>query len=301
MTQARSARQPSPIGVVDDIVYSLWRQGVSRNWQQVPSRGDGKRLRELVIAEPGHKLLTADFSNIELRILADMSGDETMLRLFSEGVDLHSYTARMMFSLDESVDVAHAYLPGTDKPYRFVAKTINFGLVYGMSAAKLSRTVGVEKAVAEGLMAAYFRLYPRVRAWMEEQKTFGVTKLFSVTKSGRKRFYVIPTDPRDPDFRCIRARVQRQSMNSPIQGTSADITKLALTRLYRSGILQNGRGYAKIVAVVHDEIVLEVRDTYVQAASLVLMDAMGSAAKEYLKRVTLPPVEVVVADHWSKE
>jgi DNA polymerase I len=284
------------------IGASTGRMSCTRpNWQQVPSKGDGQRLRHLVRAEPGNKLFTADFSNIELRVLADLTGDQTMLALFDSGADLHTYTARMMFGLGDAVDVKHTLMPGSDQTYRAVAKVINFGLVYGMSPTKLARTVKVTKSRAEELMDAYFALYPTVAKWMEQQKHFGVTQLYSVTRSGRKRLYSLPSDPRDPDYRMLRARVQRQAMNSPIQGTSADITKLALSNLYRSGILQNGLGYARIVAVVHDEVVLEGPEDMRHLIELILAEAMGAAAKEYLKRVALPEVEVVVADYWSKE
>ena len=284
------------------IGASTGRMSCTRpNWQQVPSRGDGKKLRSLVIAEPGNVMLTADFSNIELRILADITGDTTMLRLFREGKDLHSETARMMFGLAPDLDVSHVLLPGSDQTYRAVAKTINFGLVYGMSPSKLARTINVEKARAEELMQTYFRLYPTVATWMDEQKHSGVTQLFSLTLSGRRRNYALPSDPRDPDYRMLRARVQRQAMNSPIQGTSADITKQALVNLYRSGILQNGLGYARIVAVVHDEIVLEAQEEFASISASILAETMGQAARQYLKRVTLPPVDVVTAAFWSKE
>lgn len=282
------------------IGASTGRMSCTRpNWQQVPSKGDGKRLRELVVAGPRNVLLTADFSNIELRILADISGDETMLRLFATGEDLHSYTARMMFGLGNDVDVKHTLMPGSDQTYRAVAKVINFGLAYGMSAPKLSRAVHVSRERAQELMDAHFALYPGVATWMRETKRTGFDKLESRTLSGRKRYY---TDPEEgDDYRMLKARIERQSMNTPIQGTSADITKQALVNLYRGGLLQNQFGLAQIVAVVHDEIVLECEAENAALVSAALTKAMGDAAEQYLKRVTLPPVEVVVSEHWSKE
>jgi DNA polymerase-1 len=294
------------------IGASTGRMSCTRpNWQQVPSKGDGKKLRALVIAEPGNKLLTADFSNIELRILADITGDATMLRLFREGLDLHSYTARMMFGLGEDVDVEHALLPGSDVTYRATAKVINFGLVYGMSPVKLGRTVKVPKERAQELMAAYFRLYPGVAEWMERMQQEALDTLRSVTLSGRKRFYALPSGPKSnapadvnqwrDETRIARSRIRRQGMNTPIQGTSADITKLALALLYEKRLLQNGMDLARIVAVVHDEIVLECAAEMADLVARQLAEAMETAAKTYLKRVTLPPVEVVISDHWSKE
>ena len=299
------------------IGASTGRMSCTRpNWQQVPSKGDGKRLRQLVVAEPGYKLLTADFSNIELRILADITGDETMLRLFAEGLDLHSYTARMMFGLDEGVDVASEVVPGTVATYRYVAKTINFGLVYGMSASKLGRVVKVSKEEAEGLMESYFRLYPGVAEWMKRMRAEGVERLLSETLSGRQRQYTLPTLTAFPstknvrdiqawreaqqEYRKQKATIERQAMNTPIQGTSADITKLALALLYESHLLTGGVALGRVVAVVHDEIVIEAKEAAVPIVSSLLASKMEDAAKTYLTRVTLPPVEVVVADYWRK-
>lgn len=300
------------------IGASTGRMSCTRpNWQQVPSKGDGKKLRALVVAEEGNKLLTADFSNIELRILADITGDATMLRLFSEGYDLHSYTARMMFGLEESVDVEHELMPGSDKTYRYVAKTINFGLVYGMSPTKLAKTLRVSRERAQELMESYFRLYPGVARWMQQMREAGVRNLTSVTLSGRKRYYTLPADPTPPTSRHPsaiqeylearreanrqRSRIERQAMNTPIQGTSADITKLALALLYEGGLFQNGLNLARIVAVVHDEIVIETPAQYVELVKAAQAEAMEQAAKTYLKRVHLPPVKVVPDDHWAKE
>ncbi len=300
------------------IGASTGRMACSRpNWQQVPSKGDGSRLRALVTAEPGNVILTADFSNIELRILADMSTDSRMLESFSAGMDLHGYTARMMFGLDEAVDVKHEEaFPGVT--YRAVAKTINFGLVYGMSATKLSRTLKIAKEKADELMAAYFSLYPGVQKWLAEQRAEGADTLVSLTYSGRKRYYKLPDEPIRPASRDVEVvnawlderrawkglkhRIERQACNTPVQGTSADITKLALCLLHES---INGdptlREVAKVIAIVHDEFVVEVPEPLADHMSRVLAEAMEAAAATYLKTVTLPPVDVAVSDHWTKE
>ena len=300
------------------IGASTGRMACSRpNWQQVPSKGDGKRLRALVTAEPGNSILTADFSNIELRILADMSRDSRMLEMFASGMDLHSYTARMMFGLGEDVDVEHAEaFPGVT--FRAVAKMINFGLVYGMSATKLSRTLKITRERAGELMEAYFSLYPGVQRWLEEQRTAGIHQLTSYTYAGRKRFYSLPNEPLRPATRDVEVvnewldqrrlwkgqkhRIERQACNTPVQGTSADITKLALCVLHES---INGdaalRDVTRIIAIVHDEFVIEVPTDLAFTANRVLAEAMMEAAATYLKTVTLPPVKVAVSDHWTKE
>ena len=299
------------------IGASTGRMSCSRpNWQQVPSRGDGKKLRTLVTAEPGNVILTADFSNIELRILADMSHDSRMLEMFASGIDLHGYTARMMFGVDDTVDVeVEEAFPGVT--IRAVGKTIGLGLAYGMSATKLSRTLKISREKAMELFDAYFSLYPGVQRWLEEQRTTGIHQLTSYTYAGRKRFYSLPAEPVRPATRDveqinewldqrrvwkgIKHRIERQACNTPVQGTSADITKLALCLLHES---LNGdptlRDVSKIIAIVHDEFVVEVPADLADHASKVLAESMEGAAATYLKAVTLPPVKVTVSDHWSK-
>lgn len=279
------------------------------NFQQIPSKGDGKLLREAVIAAPGNVILTADFSNIELRIVAEVSRDPNMLRFFRRGLDLHSETAKVMFGLDPDVDPKHALVPGTEVTYRFVAKTINFGLIYGMSANKLSRTLHIEKARAEELLAAYFNLYPGVRKWLNKQKQAVHETHASWTLAKRARYYTVPLMPtryegedyqeyreRLYDWRGLVSQMERRATNSPIQGTSADITKLALVLVSRKLPPD-----AWIIAVVHDEIVVECAETVTKRAKRALEEGMHEAALRFLKVVTMPAPVAVVDTHWSKE
>jgi DNA polymerase-1 len=288
------------------------------NWQQVPSKGDGKRLRELVKAEPGNVMLTADFSNIELRILAHLTRDETMLRFFREGLDLHSETAKFMYGLSADVsekvlkDKANGPVPGWS--YRDVAKTINFGLVYGMSPSKLARTLRVPKEKAQQLFSAYFRMYPGVEKWLATAREYGLREMKVQTLVGRKRFFSLPAEPTKPmrgaagtsyqeyrkamqEYTALRSRVERQSMNTPIQGTSADITKLALALLFERGFLDIG----KVIAVVHDEVVAEVPEQHTARAKAELEQAMWDAALKWLTRVDMPRPIAEVSDHWHKD
>ena len=291
----------------------------SPNWQQVPSKGDGQHLRQLVKADAGYKLITADFSNIELRILADLSQDPTMLRLFREGKDLHAATAIMMFDLPADTPVErlkdknHGPVPGW--AYRDVAKTINFGLVYGMSATKLGRTIKVSKEAADALMQKYFTLYAGVKRWLDAIGRDGVRDCVSTTMAGRKRFYTLPPQPVPPmgndrsvdaweayhtlehEFRRQQARVERQSKNTPIQGTSADITKLALALWHEHGF---DTKEARLVACVHDELVIEaLADMADWMYKPYLEEVMYQAATTYLKNVHVPPTEAVISDTWE--
>ncbi|GCE45155.1 DNA polymerase-1 [Thermosporothrix hazakensis] len=255
----------------------------------------------MVIAAPGCKLLTADFSNIELRILADLSGDRGMLDAFERGLDLHSYTARMMFGLSESVDVKHEKAPGTPATYRQVAKAINFGLVYGMSPYTLGQMLRIPKEKASELMNTYFRMYPGVTSWLRKARQQGVNSRYSVTVAGRKRYYSLPAVD-SPDYRRVRSTVERKAANSPIQGSSADITKLALALLWEEfSHEEDWFGQVRLVAVVHDEIVIECPDILVHDVAPAMARIMRDACVRYLKKVKVPEPDVVISDCWEKE
>lgn len=280
------------------------------NFQQIPSKGDGKRVRALVQAQPDWVLLTADFSNIELRILANISGEPAMIAAFAAGLDLHSETARRMFSLPDDVD-PKTTIWKRDLTYRQIAKIINFMLVYGGSPFKLAKEIGIEVDEAERLVAAYFAAYPRVKQWMDETKAKGLKELKARTLSGRIRLFDSPGP--EPvrngldgyghymeqlrDWRKARARIERQSLNTPIQGTSADITKLAQA-LFNERVDGN---LARAVAVVHDEIVVEAHKNYAKRAEMVLAQAMKDACDVYLTVSPVPMPEVNISDHWEKD
>ena len=296
----------------NQIGASTGRMSCTRpNWQQVPSRGDGKKLRECVVAAPGYKLLTADFSNIEMRILAEYSRDERLLGFFDADVDLHSEVARLMFGLDESVDPKTTPCPAVPGwSYRDVAKTINYGLVYGMSATRLARTALITQDEAQRLMDAYFALFPGVVNWLKRAREVGVKLQRSRTLLGRVRPYHLPHpvgigapwEVRN-EYRRAIARIERQSMNTPIQGTSADITKEALARYFELPGTKKGR----VVAIVHDELVVEVRDEYAERSGRLLATAMDEAQSRVCRlkrneepRVRLTCPEVHISDRWEK-
>lgn len=281
------------------------------NWQQVPSKGDGVRLRKLVQAAPGNVLITADFSNIELRILAELSRDKNMLRFFNAGRDLHGATACLMFGLPEDTpaetlkDKQAGPVPGWS--YRDVAKTINFGLVYGMSATKLGRTLRVPKDEAQALMNKYFGLYQGVKAWLDDTAQRGLAAGAVRTMANRLRRLPLEREPghsqyadsalyreAHKEWRGKRAMRERQSKNTPIQGTSADITKLAL------GLwVETAPPGAQLVAVVHDEVVVEVKAEDAEWTQGFLERAMFDAARAYLTHVAFPMPEAVISESWE--
>lgn len=288
------------------------------NWQQLPSHEpEETSVRRCVIAAPGNVLLTADLPNIEARILTDVSEDPALLAFFEKGGDLHCTTARLMFNLEASDkelkgDEDAGITPLELKPglsYRSVAKTINFGLVYGMSPFKLSRTLGVSVEEAKELFNRYFEAYPGVAEWLRVSPQISLERGYSLTLAGRKRFYPGRTEPRFDEtcmeweefimrrslwFR-VRGSQERQAKNAPIQGSNADITKVALILLWHKA-----PSYVRFVACVHDEIVLECPEDKAEAVKKLLQMAMHKACTKYLKRVHIPEIEVSIASYWKK-
>lgn len=281
----------------------------SPNWQQIPSHEpEETSVRRCVIGQGDNVLLTADFSNIEARILAEISQDTALLDFFRQGGDLHSTTARLMFNLPEDVNPKTAELR-VGLTYRSIAKTINFGLIYGMSPMKLGASLGVSLEEAEKLFNRYFEAYPSVKEWLDRTSQQALENGYSLTLAGRKRFYRVMPEPhfdRDTmaweDFMLQRSQFYkmngsyaRQAKNAPIQGTSADITKYALALLYK-----HLPAYVKIAACVHDEIVLECPEEKAHAVAKLFATAMFTACKKYLHTVHIPPVEVEIERYWKK-
>lgn len=299
------------------------------NFQQIPSKGDGARIRGCVVAPAGYKLLVADYSAQELRILADQSGDENMLALFERKADAHIYTASLMFGIPEEE---------VTKEQRGIAKTINYLICYGGSAFLLSSRLKVSTGEAEDLMSKWFEAYPKVKPWLEERAKYTQKTLTSPTVTGWvRRFPHPPSEPTRPkrysdggyddgawekyhegirERKAVYNRLARQGMNTPIQGAAAGITKKALALFVRGFDSKTGRCYNsgseytkwcensklhnfRLIAVVHDEIVVEAREEDAEAAAEYLADCMDAACKAVLKRVFIPRTEVVISDHWT--
>jgi DNA polymerase-1 len=231
----------------------------------------------------------ADLSNIELRILAEASGDPMMLRFFAEGKDLHSETARLMFKLGPDIDPKKHLINGVKA--RDIAKTINFGLAYGMGASGLAGRVGVDLETAKQLMNTYFATYKSVDAYLKQAGRQGVSRGFTSTPAGRRKAF-LPQDLRTNEQ---RGKVERQSKNYAIQGTNADILKHALVLLLER--LPEG---VHVVLTVHDEILLEAPTDNVAIAENILKNSMMDACREFLKVVTIPEPDVLIEDYWVK-
>jgi DNA polymerase-1 len=250
------------------------------NLQNIPIRSDlGRLIRGAFVPEKGNLLISADYSQVELRILAHLSQDEVLVNAFKAGEDIHERTAREVFSEAELLNPAEC---------RRRAKVINFGIVYGLSAFGLSQTLGISREDAQTFIDAYFKRYCGVRAWLdntlEEVRQTGAAK----TLFGRLR--PIP-DIHSKDFN-IRHFAERTAVNSPIQGTAADIVKIAMIRIHE--VLQKMSFSAKILLQVHDELVLEAPEPEVEAIRVLVREEMENAAS-----LLVPlKVDLNVAGNW---
>lgn len=234
---------------------------VDPNLQNIPIRTKiGRRIRKAFRAAPGMKLVVADYSQIELRVLAHLSGDENLIKVFREGKDIHAQTAAWMFGLD---------LDQVGGEQRRAAKTINFGVLYGMSAHRLSNELSIPYAEAERFIERYFASYPRVRAWIEQVLADARQKGYVETMFGRRRF-VADLDAR---IRSVREAAERMAFNMPVQGTAADLMKLAMVKLQPE--LEGLE--AHLVLQVHDELLVEAPADKAEQVARVMREVMQNA------------------------
>ena len=234
------------------------------NLQNIPIRtAEGRRIRQAFIAPKGFQILAADYSQIELRIMAHNSQDPGLLDAFQAGLDIHQATAAEIFAVDlQSVSVEQ----------RRSAKAINFGLIYGMSAFGLTRQLGITRGDAQEYIELYFARYPKVKEYMDAIRNQARESGFVETVFGR-RLYLPDIDSRNYQR---RQYAERSAINAPMQGTAADIIKKAMIDLQQRLVAESIN--AKIIMQVHDELVLEVEDSSVGAVSELVTEAMGKAA-----------------------
>jgi DNA polymerase-1 len=216
------------------------------NLQNIPIQSaEGRRIRSAFIPESGSIFISADYSQIELRLLAHLSGDENLIRAFREGRDIHSSTAREIMGLS-----AHEDVPDD---IRRIGKTINFGIVYGMGAFRLARELGIPVQQASNYITNYFQRYPKVKEYFAMLEEGALSKGVVETIFGRKRFIsAIDTSGRDQGF------AMRAAINAPLQGSAADIIKLAMIRV--SELLSKSHPQASLVLQIHDELLVEAPD-----------------------------------------
>ena len=235
------------------------------NLQNIPVRTEeGRKIRKAFIAPPGHKIVAADYSQVELRIMAHLSGDPTLLKAFANGLDVHRATAAEVFG------VKHDEVTPEQRRH---AKAINFGLMYGMSAFGLSRQLNVGRDAAQEYMDVYFHRYPKVHDYMEQARKMAAKKGYVETLFGR-RLYV-------PDIKSNntqrRMAAERAAINAPLQGTAADIIKLAM--LCIQDWLDEADIQVRMIMQVHDELVFEVAEALVSDAQAHIRGCMEGAVQ----------------------
>ncbi len=252
------------------------------NLQNIPVRGDwGKKIRRAFIAPKGYRLISADYSQIELRILAHLSGDEALCQAFERGEDIHTQAAVSVFGVKPEE---------VTEEMRRKAKVLNFGIAYGISAAGLAQQLGIELEEAQRLIERYFERFPKVRDYIDRIVAFAREHKFVRTLMNRRRF--LP-DIDNADQR-LQEAAKRAAINTPVQGTSADIMKAAMVAVWR-GLKE--RGYdAKMTMQVHDELMLEVSEQQVLEVAKFVKRTMESV---FRLRVPLV-VETKVGNNWGE-
>jgi DNA polymerase-1 len=234
------------------------------NLQNIPIRSEeGRRIRQAFVAEPGYEMLAADYSQIELRIMAHLSGDQGLVQAFARGEDIHRATAAEVFATTPDQ---------VSSDQRRSAKAINFGLIYGMSAFGLARQLGIERGQAQQYVDLYFQRYPGVKAYMESTRELARQQGYVETLFGRRLY--LP----DIKVRNVQRRqaAERTAINAPMQGTAADIIKKAMLSVYEW--INTQAGDVKLIMQVHDELVFEVPGADCQSVADEVRARMESAA-----------------------
>lgn len=295
------------------------------NIQNIPQDREDQEVkisfRECFEAEPGNSILTADYSQCELRILAELSQDRKFLEIFQRGDDLHIITSQEVFGYSDKELETYLKIKSKDHPdanlldwftdkevsiYKTVAdfrdktKTINFGIVYGLSAWSLAGRFKIPQNEAEEILDNYFKTYRGIKNWLSQNAHRTLSNRYAQTIIGRKKYFHL-ADPEDEEkFRRSRGAVRRMGNNSVIQGTNADITKEALIRLQDAYDEIEG---VKLLFTVHDEIVSEVPADMVEYVSELKTEIMKQAFHRFIKTVPVgkdDKVSVTVASHWTK-
>ncbi len=234
------------------------------NLQNIPTRTDlGRQVRRGFVAAPGWVLLSVDYSQIELRIVAHAAQDEAMLAAFHAGQDIHATTAAAVYGVP---------LTKVDKAMRRHAKAINFGLIYGMSAFGLSRTTDLTLAESENFVKAYFEKFPAVKRYLDGLRSLAAQQGYVETLLGRRRYFPNLVNASN---QMLRNREEREAINAPIQGTAADIIKIAMIRL--PDALEKAGSRARPLLQVHDELVLETPEEELLATARLVREVMENA------------------------
>lgn len=255
---------------------------VEPNLQNIPVRTpEGRRIREAFIAAPGAKIASADYSQIELRIMAHLSGDEALLKAFAEGRDIHRATAAEVFGVS---------LEQVSSEQRRYAKVINFGLIYGMGAFGLAKNLGIDHTAARNYIDRYFERYPGVRRYMDDTKALAKEQGYVETVFGRRLYLPEINSPNGPR----RAGAERAAINAPMQGTAADLIKKSMVAV--QAVLDREMPHIAMMMQVHDELVFEVPEAEVDWLRQRIPAVMAEVATLKVPLVA----ELGVGDNWEQ-
>lgn len=284
-------RLPEQINPRTGRIHTSYHQAVAAtgrlsssdpNLQNIPIRTpEGRRIRQAFVAAPGYRLLAADYSQIELRIMAHLAKDEGLLHAFRHNLDVHRATASEVFGVA---------LEDVTSDQRRSAKAINFGLIYGMSAFGLAKQIGVDRKQSQAYIDRYFSQYPGVLTYMERTRAQAAEQGFVETLFGR-RLYLPDINAKNP---ALRKGAERTAINAPMQGTAADIIKRAMVAV--DNWLNDSGLDARVILQVHDELVLEVREDLVEQVREQIRPYMSSAAQLDVPLL----VEVGVGSNWDE-
>ena len=253
------------------------------NLQNIPIRTElGRKIRDAFVAEPGYVLMSADYSQIELRIAAHMADVPQLKESFQDKADIHTMTAEELFG-------------SADRESRNKAKTVNFAILYGVSAWGLASRMGVAREEGQAIIARYFERFPGIRAYIDDTLQFARSNGYTQTLFGRKTHFFPNIRSPNPS---IRGGAERAAINAPIQGTSADLIKRAMARM-DDALADAGLDGVRMLLQVHDELVFEVPDGREEEAAAVVRQVMESAAEPALKLDVPLDVEVGWGEHWG--
>jgi len=280
---------PSQIDKKDNRVHTNFSQttaatgrlaSVNPNLQNIPIRTlRGQQIRGAFVSGEGKKIISADYSQIELRLIAEISGEDNMIKAFQDGEDIHASTAAKLFKIP---------LEEVSKTQRSQAKTVNFGIIYGQGAFALAEQTGLSRSEAKQMIEAYFETYPKLKEYMAEQVSKARQMGYVETILGRKRHL---KDINSNNF-VVRGHAERNAVNAPVQGSAADVVKLAMIRIDKELDAQNLQ--TKMLLQVHDELLFESPIDEIEAASKLIKTEMESALETQVPLL----VEVGVGKNW---
>ncbi|TDQ78773.1 DNA polymerase I [Dongia mobilis] len=256
------------------------------NLQNIPIRTEeGRKIRRAFVAEPGHVLLSVDYSQIELRLAAEMADIQGLKDAFRDGADIHAMTASQVFGVP---------VEGMDPMVRRQAKAINFGIIYGISAFGLAQQLGIPQGEAKAYIEAYFERYPGIRDYMERMKKFAREKGYVETLFGR-RCHMPGINDKNP---ARRSFMERAAINAPLQGTAADIIKRAMIRM--PGALQDAGLNGRMLLQVHDELLFEVPEAEAEATGKLVKKVMEEAPLP-ARKISVPLIaEIGTGPNWAE-